>query len=163
MAIKPNCVSASSLLYNLGDKACEIGTGWNSFYDVYYELGWISRSWTFHFGVMTFWSKGSLYHQHLSANTPILINISTVMFNISVNTRKVHFGWIQQSAAVLPNIKCWQFGFNSNPAPCNEDLGRTQYKMLPLRRFFSIFADADGDFVLFLWSLLVLQIGKLSS
>ena len=97
-------------------------------------------------------------------NRPIhLINISRVMFNISVNTRKVHFSRIQRSAAVLPNIKCWQFGFNSNPPPCNEDLGRTQYKLLPLRRFFSIFADADGDFVLFLWSLLVLQIGKLSS
>ena len=128
VAIKPNCVSASSLFSQFTRQGL-----WN-----WYRMKLLlwCLLWTridFKILDISFWGDDILIKrfiissQHLSANTPILINISTVMFNISVNTRKVHFGWIQQSAAVLPNIKCWQFGFNSNPAPCNEDLGSTQY------------------------------------
>ena len=99
---------------NLRGEACEIGTGWNSFLwylsklsNLLNELRKIPR--TVYFRLMTFWSnKGhdiiSILLQTMQTHPIFDKQIdSSLMFNISVNTRKVHSSW--KSAAVSPKYQ----------------------------------------------------------
>ena len=77
-----------------------------------------------------------------------LINrLTAVSCSISVSTH-AKFTPVENRQLFCQNIKCWQFGFNSSPAArCNEDLGRTQYQMLPLEPFSQFLQNANFQMI----------------